>query len=321
MAFQFRLKLTKEQEAQCARFAPRNARFAPRNARFAGCCRFVWNRALALKKEAWERERKSVSRFELDALLVQWKKEFPWLAEAPSQALQQVNKDLDQAFQNFFRRCKTGETPGYPRFKKKGLHDAFRFPQGIRLLPDISGRMGAVSLPKLGPLKFRHTREIQGTIQNATVSRQAGAWHISFSCKDVPISPRIERSGTVGIDRGIAAFAALSDGTLVKGPEPGRKSAHRLARLQRNLSRKERYSQNWKKTKAKIQRLHSHTARVRKDFLQKLSTEIVKNHAVVVVEELKVRNMTRSAKGTTEEPGTHVRTKSGLNRAILDQGW
>src|SRR5688500_8525990 len=126
IAFRFRLDLTEEQQTQFAQFA--------------GGCRWVWNRALALKTESWEREQKPISRFELDAQLVAWKKEFPWLAEAPSQALQQVNKDLDQAFLNFFRRCQAGETPGYPRFKKKGLHDAFRFPQGIRLLPDIQAR-------------------------------------------------------------------------------------------------------------------------------------------------------------------------------------
>ena len=239
-------------------------------------------------EEAWERERKSVSRFELDAKLVEWKKEFPWLAEAPSQALQQVNKG---------------------------------FPQGIQVLPDISGRFRAVRLPKLGPVKFRKTREIQGTLQNATLSRQAGAWFFSLGCKDVPVSPRIEGSGIVGIDRGIAAFAALSDGTLAKGPEAGKKARRKLAKLQRALASKQRCSQNWRKQKTKIQKLQAHTARVRRDFLHKLSTAIVQNHAVVVLEALKTRNLTQSAKGTLEEPGRNVRAKAGLNRALLDQGW
>ena len=257
----------------------------------------------------------------MDARLVEWKKEFPWLAEAPSQALQQVHKDLDQAFRNFFRRCKSGETPGYPRFKKKGLHDAFRFPQGIRLLPDLSARFGVVKLPKLGRVKFRKTREILGSLQNVTLSRQAGAWYISFCCKEVPVAPRVTGSGVVGIDRGVATFVALSNGTQVKGPEPGKKARRKLAKLQRALARKKKFSRNWRKQGAKIQKLHTHIAQVRRDFLQKLSTTIVQNHAVIVLEALKTRNMTQSAKGPLEEPGRNVRAKAGLNRAILDQGW
>ena len=305
--FRFQLQLTKEQESLCSQYA--------------GCCRFVWNRSLALKKDLWEKEKKDLKRFSLDALLVGWKQEFPWLAEAPAQALQQVNKDLDRAFQNFFRRCKTGETPGYPRFKKKGVHDAFRFPQGIHLRADINARWGLARLPKLGEVKFRKTMDIQGEIQNATLSKCSGKWFLSFCCKDVPVAAVASGNGAVGIDRGVAVFAALSDGTMLLGPEPGRRHAKRLAKVQRGLSRKKKFSRNWRKQKNKLQRLHAHVANIRRDFLQKASTTIVKNHAVVVLESLRTKNMTRGAAGTVQEPGTNVRAKSGLNRAILDQGW
>jgi putative transposase len=252
---------------------------------------------------------------------VGWKKEFPWLADAPSQALQQVNKDLDQAFQNFFRRCKTGDVLGYPKFKRKGVSDSFRFPQGIHLRTDLNARWGLAQLPKLGEVRFRKTMAVEGKIQNATLTKCNGKWYIAFCCKDVPIATVVSGNGAVGIDRGVAVFAALSDGTLLLGPEPGRNHRKRLAKVQRGLSRKKKFSQNWRKQKNKLQRLHTHIANIRRDFLQKASTTIVKNHAVVVIESLQTKNMTRSAAGTVQEPGKNVRAKAGLNRAMLDQGW
>jgi putative transposase len=306
-SFKYRLKLTKEQEQQCNQYA--------------GCCRFIWNRSLALKKELWEKEKKSISQFELNNLLLQWKSEFPWLNEAPSQALQQINKDLDQAYKNFFRRCKSGENPGHPKFKKKGKHDSFRFPQGITLLPSQNNRIGKVRLPKLGHTKFIQSQQIPCIIKHVTISRTAGHWYISFNCDEVSIDSCKAPDAPVGIDRGVVVFAQCSDGSQINSPQPLKRNKEKLARIQRKLSRKNKFSKNWIKQRSKLSRLQSHIANIRQDALHKASTTLAKNHGTIVMEDLKTSNMTRSAKGTLEEPGKNVKAKSGLNRSILDQGW
>ena len=136
----------------------------------------------------------------------------------------------------------------------------------------------------------------------------------------VSVFPRASKS-IIGIDAGIKCFAAFSDGTLVEGPGSFRRHEDALAREQRKLARKQKGSENWKKQKRKISRLHHRIADVRMDFLHKLSTEVCKNQARVYVERLNIRGMSASAKGTEEIPGRNVRAKSGLNKSILDQGW
>lgn len=306
-SYKFRLLPNDEQLTQCAQFA--------------GCCRFVWNHSLARKIEAWKESKKSISAFDLNNQLIQLKSEYEWLKDAPSQALQQVNKDLDQAFKNFFRRVKKGETPGFPKFKKKGVQDAFRFPQGIKLLPQLSKKTGLVKLPKLGEVKFRLSRKIDSRIRNVTVSKTAGHWYIAFNCEIQNYVQEVSPPVAVGIDRGVEVFAMCSDGKALKGRNSFKNSAKKLARLQRRLARKKKFSKNWNKQKKKIERLHHRTANVRKDRLHYLSTQLAKSHSLVVLEKLKTANMTRSAKGDMENPGQMVKQKAGLNRVILDQGW
>lgn len=125
----------------------------------------------------------------------------------------------------------------------------------------------------------------------------------------------------VGLDAGITKLATLSDGTVFEPVNSFKTSQKKLATLQRQLSRKVKFSANWQKQKRKIQRLHSHIANIRKDYLHKATTKISKNHAMIAIEDLKVSNMSKSAKGTAEQHGRNVKAKSGLNRAILDQGW
>ena len=300
-SFKYRLRLTPEQESLCNQIA--------------GSCRYVWNRGLALKKEKWESQKENVSRFDLDKLLLEWKGELGWLSDCPSQALQQVNKDLDQAFKNFFNGS------GYPNFKKKGIHDSFRLPQGIILMEQLSKKAGEVRLPKLGVVRYTKTREVEGRIRNVTITKRCGEWYISFNC-EVDISKPEERSkSTIGIDRGIKTFAQCSDGTAIEGVMPLKKSLNKLAKLQKMLARKKKFSSNWRKTRGKIGKLHEYIGNVRKDYLHKVSTQLAKNHGVIVMEDLKVRDMTRSARGTKEAPGKNVKAKRGLNRSILDQGW
>lgn len=282
--------------------------------RFAGCCRFVWNKALALEKDAYEANGKRLGYYELAGKLKDWKKEddTSFLSEAHSQILQQVLKDLDRAYKNFFAK-----RADFPRFKRKGIHDAFRYPQGFKLDEGNS----RIFLPKIGYVRYRNSRKIEGTPKQVTVSLSAGRWFVSIQTEREVPEPVHTSQSAIGIDMGVACFATLSDGSCIKPLHSFRKHEKKLAKLQRKLAKRVKFSANWQKLKVKIQRLHRTIANVRNDFLHKTTTIISKNHALVVIEDLKVRNMSRSASGTLDHPGKNVRVKAGLNKSILDQGW
>ncbi len=282
--------------------------------RFAGACRFVFNRALALQIERHEAGNKSLSYSKMTAWLVKWKKtpETQWLKDAPSQPLQQVMKDLERAYKNFFQK-----RASFPRFKKRGQNDAFRYPQGVKL----DQKNNRISLPKLGWIRYSNSLEIVGEVKNVTVSQSCGKWYISIQTEYEVANPRHESASMVGLDAGVAKLATLSDGNIFEPVNSFKANQKKLARLHREMSRKVKFSRNWKKAKQKVQNLHSRIGNIRRDYLHKVSTTISKNHAMIVIEDLKVSNMSKSAKGTAEQHGRNVRAKSGLNRSILDQGW
>ncbi|MDR0674309.1 MAG: transposase [Zoogloeaceae bacterium] len=282
--------------------------------RFAGSCRFVYNRALALQRARHEAGEKKLGYAGLCKVLVEWKRapEMSWLSETHAQVLQQALKNLERAYANFFEK-----RADFPKFKKKGQKDGFRFPQGVKLDEGNS----RIYLPKLGWMRYRKSREAPGVVKNVTVSLSAGKWFVSIqTAREVP-DPVPEATSAVGIDMGIARFATLSDGSFIAPLSSFRKDEQRLLRYQRAMSRKVKFSQNWKKAKAKVQRLHVRIGNVRRDYLHKCSTTISQNHAMVCIEDLQVKNMSRSASGTKDAPGRKVRAKSGLNKSILDQGW
>jgi len=280
----------------------------------AGCCRFVWNRALTLQNERFAAGEKRLGYVRLCRELTVWKQqpETAFLREAPIHALQHVLKDLDRAYCDIFSR-----RAGPPNFKKKGQHDSFRNPDAFT----VDSTNGRVKLPKLGWLRYRNSRKIEGLPKNVTVSLHAGHWYVSIQTEQEVPEPVHPSLTCIGIDRGINALAALSDGTLVKPLNAFARAKRKLARLQRQLSRKVKFSQNWKKCKARITKLHSRIANMRTDYLHKLTTMISKSHAVVVIEDLQIKNMSASAKGSLESPGRNVKQKAGLNSSILDQGW
>ena len=273
---------------------------------FAGCCRFVWNKALALEKETYQAEGKRLGFYNLCKALRDWKKEeeTSFLAGAHSQILQFVLKDLDQAYKNFFEK-----RANFPQFKKKGAHNTFRYPQGFKLDEGNS----RVYLPKIGWVRYRKSRAIEGTLKQVAVSLSAGEWCVSILTeREAPEAIHPSKS-SIGIDMGVVRFATLSDGSTIEPLNSFRKYEKKLAKLQREQARCKKFSANWQKIKSRIQRLHLHIANARKDFLHKASTMISKNHAVVVIEDLKVRNMSSAKAGG--------KRKSGLNKSILDQGW
>ena len=282
--------------------------------RFAGACRFVFNRALARQNENHEAGNKYIPYGKMASWLVEWKNatETQWLKGAPTQPLQQSLKDLERAYKNFFQN-----RAAFPRFKKRGQNDVFRYPQGVKLDQENS----RIFLPKLGWMRYRNSRQVTGVVKNVTVSQSCGKWYISIQTESEVSTPVHPSASMIGLDAGVAKLATLSDGTVFEPVNSFQKNQKTLARLQRQLSRKVKFSNNWQKQKRKIQRLHSRIANIRRDYLHKVTTTVSKNHAMIVIEDLKVSNMSKSAAGTVSQPGRNVRAKSGLNRSILDQGW
>ena len=283
--------------------------------RFAGSCRFVFNKALALQKERFEAGERKLGYAGLCRLLTEWRNgtETAWLADAPVHPLQQTLKDLERAYSNYFAR-----RADFPRFRKKGQSDGFRYPDPKQIQLDQGN--SRLFLPKLGWLRYRNSREVPGTVKNITVSQSCGKWFVSIQTER-EIEPLVPQGGAVGIDMGVARFATLSDGTFHAPLHRFKRHETALRKAQQALSRKAKFSRNWKKAKARVQRIHSRIGNTRRDFLHKCSTTISQNHAMVCIEDLQVRNMSRSASGSTEKPGKNVRAKSGLNKSILDQGW
>jgi putative transposase len=301
-AFKYELRPSSQQERQMRRFA--------------GACRFVFNKALALQKERHERGEKKLGYAGLCKMLTEWRNstETPWLKDAPVHPLQQSLNDLERAYRNFFEK-----RAGFPRFKKKGVSDSFRYPDPKQIKLDQGN--SRIFLPKLGWLRYRNSREVLGTVKNVTVSLSGGKWFVSIQTEREVAQPVPQSTTAVGIDMGIARFATLSDGTFFEPLNSFRRHEKTLRKAQQALSRKVKFSNNWRKAKARVQRIHARIANVRRDYLHKCSTAISKNHAMVCIEDLQVRNMSKSAAGTLDNPGKNVRAKSGLNKSILDQGW
>jgi len=284
--------------------------------RFAGSCRFVFNKALAMQKAIYEGGEKKLGYAGLCKMLTEWRNspETAWLADSPVHPLQQTLKDLERAYTNFFAK-----RADFPRFKKKGQHDSFRYPDAKQFKIDQAN--SRIFLPKLGWLRYRNSRGILGAAKNITVSANGGKWFVSIQTEREVEQPVHPATSIIGIDVGITRFATLSDGSHIEPLNTFRKHQQRLARYQRAMSRKTKFSSNWKKAKARVQKIHTRIANARRDFLHKTTTTISKNHAIVCIEDLQVRNMSKSAAGSSDSPGRNVKAKSGLNKSILDQGW
>jgi putative transposase len=298
----YRLYPTPEQEQQMAQIA--------------GSCRFVYNLALEQRSEWW-RPGRTFNFASQCRELTMLRAEVDWLKAAPVHTLQQALKDLDRAYQNWW-----AGRADYPTPRKKGLNDSFRFPDPVSIKVRRTGQSsGRIKLPKLGWIRLRGWYAIPGDICNATVSRRAGQWHVAVQWQREVADPAPSSLPAVGIDRGVAVFAALSNGASIAPVNHGKKALRALRKAQRNLSRKKRGSSNRRKAIRRVAKIQRRVANARNNVLNQQTKTIANNHGVVVVEALKLRNMSASAKGTLAEPGKMVRQKAGLNRAILDQGW
>ena len=275
-AFRYELMPTGEQQRQMRRFA--------------GSCRFVFNKALALQKERYEQGEKKLGYAGLCRLLTEWRNgpETPWLADAPVHPLQQTLKDLERAYANFFAK-----RADFPRFKKKGQSDSFRYPDPKQIKLDQAN--SRIFLPKLGWVRYRNSREVLGTVKNVTVSQSCGKWFVSIQTEREIQAPVPKATSAVGIDMGVTRFATLSDGTFYAPLNSFKRHEDRLRRAQQAMSRKTKFSNNWKKAKARVQKIHARIGNVRRDYLHKATTTISQNHAMVCIEDLQVRNRSRAA--------------------------
>ena len=279
---------------------------------FCGCSRFVFNHALAWRDAQYTQDNSiKFSYTKIANLLPQWKNTFPWLKDCSAQVLQQSLKDLEKAFSSFFQK-----RADFPKFKKKGIKERIRFPQKCKL----EQHNNRLYLPKIGWVRYRNSRNVVGEIKNVTVSKKCGRFYASIQTECEVKIPK-HQGGEIGIDMGIIRFATLSNGEYFEPLNAFKTYKGKLAKLQRQLKNKVKFSKNWQKLQARIAKLHHKIANCRKDFLHKISSTISKNHAMIYVEDLQVSNMSKSAKGTVEAPVQNVKQKSGLNRAILDQSW
>jgi putative transposase len=279
--------------------------------RFVGCSRFVWNDLVAQNEVRRERGLSHLGYPAMCEYLLYLKEEHGFLRVAHSQSLQQTLRDLAIAYS---RAGDPKSSSRRPRFKKKGRPQGIRFPQGFV----IDGSV--IYLPKIGWVRFRKSRGIEGIPKNVTVSNDGKHWYVTVQTERDVGEPECSATLAVGIDLGVARFAALSDGSFVDGANAFETWRSRLALYQTQMARRVRFSANWRKAKANLCRVQRKIANIRRDMLHKASAAISKNHAIVVMEDLRILNMTASA-GPAKKSGGRVRAKSGLNRRILDQGW
>lgn len=255
-------------------------------------CRILYNQSLSERKKAYERDKSSINYYDQANALKEGKKGNGYLTAVHSQVLQDVLKRLDKAFQNFFRRVKRGEKPGYPRFKSKDRFNSFTFPQWGFKIKD-----GKLVLSKIGAIKLIQHREIpeEGIIKTCAIKRDVGQWYVTFVV-DLP-DMKVEKEevkSAVGIDLGLMDMATLSTGDKINNPRWLRESEKKLAKEQRKLSRKKKGSNNRKKQKAVVGTVHRKIRNQRSDFHHKISKRLVGEYDLIALEDLKIKNMLKS---------------------------
>jgi transposase len=281
--------------------------------------RYVWNLGLEQRLMWCRWQGPTPGLAEQSRQLTEARAAAPWLADGSVTVQQQALRDLDQAWRNFF-----GATHERPTWRKRGQNEGIRIvgAQALRVRRD-NRRWSSVLIPKVGWVAFKRSRDLPDAKSYRVTRDRAGRWHIAFAAIPAPI-PAPGTGEIVGADRGVAVAVAVSTGQMTSPAGLRPKEAERLLRLlrlQRRLARARRGSNRRGKLKARIARLIAREADRRKDWVEKTSTDLARRSDVIRVEDLEVKNMTRSARGTVEKPGRNVRQKAGLNRGILAAGW
>ena len=258
-----------------------------------GCCRFVYNYYLNKKIELYKAEQKSMTYNACANDLKLLKKEKEWLKEVDSISLQQSLKDLDVAYQNFFRRIKNGDKQvGFPKFKsKKNPKQSYRT-QNVNNNISIDGNK--IKLPKLGLVRFVNSRNFNGKIKNCTISKTKTNKYFVSVLVEEGIEELPKNNNAVGFDLGLENFLITSDGEIVENPRTLNKYERKLVKLQRQLAKKQKGSNRYKKQALKIAKLHEKIRNTRTDFLHKLSSQIIKENQLIISEDLNVKGMVQN---------------------------
>jgi putative transposase len=287
-------------QAYCYELKPNNKQ-RTLLAKHAGAARFTYNWGLARRIEEYKNTGKSSNAIEQHRQLNVLKKtEFSWMYEVSKCAPQEALRDLNRAFNNFYRGIKSFKRKGFPRFKKKGMHDSFRLTGSIHIFES------SVKLPRIGMIRTKERTDVKGSILSATVSREADRWLVSFAVERERKKHKVTESSVIGIDVGINCFAVTSDGTRIESPRPLENALKLLKRRSRQHSRKNLGSANRKKSSIRLARAHRRIRNSRKDFLHKVSTQLAKTKPVIVIEDLNIRGMMQNRH---------------LSRHIADAGW
>ncbi|AFD00824.1 transposase, IS605 OrfB family, central region [Methanocella conradii HZ254] len=250
-------------------------------------CRYVYNKTLETRKKAWEEDGRTLSKYSLNNLLPEWKKEDPELKEVFSQTLQEVQERVDLAFKYFFRRLKNGDNPGYPRFKGKGWYDSFCYPQMGFKVHDNS-----VYLSKIGEVYMVKHREIEGEIKRICVRRKNNKW---YACITADVRPaEISNSLAVGVDVGLESFATLSTGEKIANPRFFREDEKALAKAQRKLSKTEKGTPRRDRAMKVVSRIHERIGNRRYDFVHQLSRKLVNRFGLIAFEDLSIKKMVKN---------------------------
>ncbi|MCX5378122.1 transposase [Streptomyces sp. NBC_00091] len=292
--------------------------------RWGHTVRALWNVALEQRMYLWEQRRYTLRSAEQCKQLTAGRADLEWLGELPAQAGQQILRQLDQAHDNFWNL-----QAGFPRRKKRGHRLSIPFPGQAIEIRKLNRKWAEVRLPKLGWLRFRLSRAIGGTVRNATVSRDGNGWHISFGIHTGRQPGAPNKKLACGVDFGVAVSAFVSTETTPRlmPPTLTANEKNRLKALEQRRARQltyakkhngGRYSRRLRQTITQIAKLTARRTNRRRDFTHKLTTDLAKNHGMIGIEDLRVKNMTKTAKGSVETPGKKVRAKACLNRAILD---
>jgi len=285
-------------------------------------CRELYNAALSERKDAYQYAGKSISYYDqqndLPEIKAEIRQEYQDIA---AHVLQDALRRLDRAFQSFFRRCKTGENPGFPRFQGRNRYDSFTYPDGAGWKFD--GQY--LHLTKIGKVKVKLHRPLTGKIKIVTIKREVDHWYVTFSCEveepeKLPVSYE-----DVGIDLGVTHLATLSNGEMIEHPRYYRKAQKRLVKRQQALSLKKHGSHRRDKARKLVAKAHRTISRQRRDFQHKASKQLVERYQVLVFEDIKTGNLTRKPKPKQDENGRYLpngaSAKGGLNKSILDAGW
>lgn len=286
VAYKYRLYPTSEQK-QSIRFTLER-------------CRLLYNRLLDERIHAYRDERRSLNYYDQASTFNERKSAIPTLRQVYAQVLQDVARRLDKAFKAFFRRVKSGESPGFPRFKPATQYDSFTYPQGGFKLD-----RNKLKLSKIGDVKIKLHRPVEGKIKTCTIIQKNGKYYACLSA-EVESKPLPQCKDAVGVDLGIKTLAVTSDGEYFESPKYLRKSEKHLNRLQRSVSRKKKGSNRRKKAVHALARLHERVTNQRKDYAHKVSRKLVNRYGLIVFEDLKVIGMTKN---------------HNLAKSIADSGW